>query len=146
MLQWSYQLQEYFITITNLITTATFDQGVATCTVEYNKRGWHCLPNNNLGLYTTPAKLQSIFQNTQAWRPVKAEWNIANPIPICTTMSANNAKQYSYNNCLITYITNMPRNLMYIDNCVTNLDYFWFLDGVSSNKMKALLYIHVPHH
>ena len=63
------------------ITLTESTEGKQNCTVDFAKHGWHCLPNNT-GLYATPCIIQKMFQNSRAWRPVQASWNICNPIPI----------------------------------------------------------------
>jgi hypothetical protein len=118
--------------------TTTDFEFASICTVDYKKHGWMTVPSNTLGMYCTPAQLQSTFLGSSAWRPVKASWVIHNVIPICSITGAGNTAMRSYNNTIFCYVTNCNRNEFYVDNIITNIKTLYTLDGGTENTKQTL--------
>lgn len=73
-------------------------------TFPASMHGWHQLPVNNYGLYTTFNELLSLFENTDSFKPVAADVSISHAIPLAKYPAPNAGSGLSFNNTIYAMI------------------------------------------
>lgn len=73
-------------------------------TVEGATHGWHFIPTNNWGLYTTYNEFVSLIENSSHVQPIGFDVSVSHAIPLAKYPGTANTTQLSFNNTIYSLI------------------------------------------